>query len=58
MIEPYKSPQSVMSRMSCCGAKKFEMAHDEEGHEAEGVPHVEVSMEDAFVRIASGMSGR
>jgi hypothetical protein len=57
---PYHTPQSVVRRTNCWGAKNSVMLHPEAGYAAVGIPNVVVSMFDVDVAdaIDAGISGR
>jgi hypothetical protein len=40
----YHTPQSVMRRTSCWGAKNSVILHPEAGYDAVGIPNIVVSM--------------
>ena len=55
----HKSPHRVMWRMSCWADQKSAklLLHDEAGQEADGVPHVDVSMDVVALVTLSGTFG-
>lgn len=48
--DTHQSPQRVISNTTCCGPKYSDGVHEDEGHEAVGVPRSEVEKLEEEVR--------